>query len=269
MTTEPAPIRRSDLPCIPPPESEIFTWFPHPDGGGDMVRGQRQRGVQVRRRVTYGDWEPVRPDRWADDDEPTCDHDSQVIDHEGVQYWACMKCGENLGGVDGPAASNDTTDALPQSPHRTLLARLEQEQAHYAEAAARTRIDECVISHSSKAHAFKIAAAHLLAVFEGAEAANAYMRDEASARTEADVTIAVPVIEVSEAEVHTSAVDTLAQIREYVETSDDDGIRTRETVLRMLGESAPEAPAQRLQRLQVARLLEKVRRNQQADAAGT
>lgn len=65
MTTVPEPIRRSDLPPVPPPESEIFTWFPHPDGGGDMVRGQRQRGVQVRRRVSYSDWEPVRPDHWA------------------------------------------------------------------------------------------------------------------------------------------------------------------------------------------------------------
>ncbi|MFJ3043673.1 hypothetical protein [Streptomyces tendae] len=33
----------------------------------------------------------------------TCDHDSQVIDHEGAQYWACLKCGTNLGPVE-PAA---------------------------------------------------------------------------------------------------------------------------------------------------------------------
>ncbi|MBI0296315.1 hypothetical protein JBE04_18050 [Streptomyces sp. PRKS01-29] len=65
MTAEPAPIRRSDLPPTRPPEFELFTWFPLPDGGGDMVRGQRQRGVQVRRRINYGDWEPVRPDHWA------------------------------------------------------------------------------------------------------------------------------------------------------------------------------------------------------------
>jgi hypothetical protein len=29
-----------------------------------------------------------------------CDHDSQVMDHEGAQYWACMKCGTNLGRVE-------------------------------------------------------------------------------------------------------------------------------------------------------------------------
>lgn len=31
-----------------------------------------------------------------------CDHDSQTIDHEGVTYWACLKCGYNHGPVDGP-----------------------------------------------------------------------------------------------------------------------------------------------------------------------
>lgn len=65
MTDQPEPIRRSDLPPLRGPEWEFFTWFPLPDGGGDMVRGQRQRGVQVRRRVTYSDWEPVSPGRWA------------------------------------------------------------------------------------------------------------------------------------------------------------------------------------------------------------
>ncbi|MGX1116365.1 hypothetical protein RKD37_001728 [Streptomyces ambofaciens] len=32
--------------------------------------------------------------------ESLCDHDSQVIDHEGDQYWACLKCGTNLGRVE-------------------------------------------------------------------------------------------------------------------------------------------------------------------------
>lgn len=38
--------------------------------------------------------------------EPTpaaCDHDSQVIEHEGTAYWACLKCGHNHGPVDAPA----------------------------------------------------------------------------------------------------------------------------------------------------------------------
>lgn len=64
---DPKPIRKSDLPTIPSPEWEFHTWFPHPDGGGDMVRGERQRGVLVRRRISYSDWEPVRPDQWADE----------------------------------------------------------------------------------------------------------------------------------------------------------------------------------------------------------
>ncbi|MEU1443067.1 hypothetical protein, partial [Streptomyces mirabilis] len=65
--TEIEPARASELPCIPPPEWEFHTWFPLPGGGGDMTPGQHQRGAQVRRRVTYGDWEPVRPDHWADE----------------------------------------------------------------------------------------------------------------------------------------------------------------------------------------------------------
>jgi hypothetical protein len=77
MTEPTTPIRKSSLPCTPPPEWEFHTWFPHPDGGGDMVPGERQRGVLVSRRVSYGDWEPVRPDRWAD--EPPTDASSAGV----------------------------------------------------------------------------------------------------------------------------------------------------------------------------------------------
>ncbi|MFI8792659.1 hypothetical protein [Streptomyces sp. NPDC055105] len=66
-TEQPDPIRKGELPCIPAPEWEFHTWFAHPDGGGDMVPGQHARGVQVRRRVTYGGWEPVHPDHWAEE----------------------------------------------------------------------------------------------------------------------------------------------------------------------------------------------------------
>lgn len=40
-----------------------------------------------------------------------CDHDSQVMDHEGAQYWVCMKCGRNLGlaTADGPAQPTTST----------------------------------------------------------------------------------------------------------------------------------------------------------------
>lgn len=80
---EPAPVRPSQLPPIPPPEWEHHTWFPTPDGGGDMVPGQFSRGVLVRRRVTYGDWEPVHPDRWAG--EPEAERLKQV-------GWYCWRC---------------------------------------------------------------------------------------------------------------------------------------------------------------------------------
>jgi len=67
VTDQPEPIRKSQLPTTPPPEWEFSSVFglPHgcvlaPTDAGDIV---------VRRLVTYGDWEPVRPARWAD--EPT------------------------------------------------------------------------------------------------------------------------------------------------------------------------------------------------------
>ncbi|MGY0062791.1 hypothetical protein ACWY4P_40700 [Streptomyces sp. LZ34] len=142
MTAEPEPIRRSDLPPIPSPESEVFTWFPHPDGGGDMVRGQRQRGVQVRRRISYSDWEPVRPDHWADE----------------------------------PAGQGASADAAAQPPYRALLARLEQEQAKAERNAPLCRIEEVRWVNEGMAAAHRIDAAHVLAVFEGPEAAAAYMR---------------------------------------------------------------------------------------------
>ncbi|MFF8412877.1 hypothetical protein [Streptomyces omiyaensis] len=54
MTEQPEPIRKSQLPTTPPPEWEITTV-----GGKDSA--------VVRRRVTFGDWEPVFPNRWADE----------------------------------------------------------------------------------------------------------------------------------------------------------------------------------------------------------
>ncbi|WP_406418341.1 hypothetical protein [Streptomyces sp. NBC_01614] len=37
----------------------------------------------------------------AETPQPACDHDSQVIEHEAAHFWACMKCGTNLGRADG------------------------------------------------------------------------------------------------------------------------------------------------------------------------
>ncbi|MFD5384319.1 hypothetical protein ACFWMG_04980 [Streptomyces sp. NPDC127074] len=125
---EPEPIRRSDLPSIPSSESEIFTWFPHPDGG-DMVRGQRQRGVQIRRRVTYSDWEPVRPDHWADESEGPGVH---------------------------AAAEGSTESPLP-----ALLTRLITDGAHHVYAAAHSKAEELARVHEGFAAGFHTAAVYV------------------------------------------------------------------------------------------------------------
>ncbi|MFF8784753.1 hypothetical protein [Streptomyces sp. NPDC015125] len=69
MTTDHDAVRRSQLPPIPPAEWDHHTWYPTPDGGGDLVPGQHSRGVLIRRRVTWGDWEPVHPAHWAPEPE--------------------------------------------------------------------------------------------------------------------------------------------------------------------------------------------------------
>jgi hypothetical protein len=67
-TTNPQqPIRKGLLPTTPPPEWEFSSAFatgPEDAPGLLLVPGDAGP-VVVRRRVTYGDWEPVRPDRWA------------------------------------------------------------------------------------------------------------------------------------------------------------------------------------------------------------
>lgn len=69
----PDPIRKSSLPTTPPPEFVFSTVLgARPDGhAGCLLLPGDVGDVVVRRRVTYGDWEPVRPDRWAD--EPVAD----------------------------------------------------------------------------------------------------------------------------------------------------------------------------------------------------
>lgn len=145
--TPSAPIRRSDLPPTRSPESEIFTWFPHPGGGGDMVRGQRQRGVQLRRRVTYGDWEPVHPERWADEPEQQ----------------------------EAPTA----TDAAARPRYTVLLARLERDRARSERGAAECRLEATARINEGEEAAFRAAIVHTLRVFCGPDAVAAYMRDGA------------------------------------------------------------------------------------------
>ncbi|MET9517453.1 hypothetical protein [Streptomyces sp. NPDC002994] len=70
MPDQPAPVRKSELPCMPPPEWEFFRIgdpgeLPIP---GDNPRMNGHIWAIVRRRVTYGDWEPVRPDHWAEEE---------------------------------------------------------------------------------------------------------------------------------------------------------------------------------------------------------
>lgn len=73
VTPDPQPILSTLLPKPPAPKWEYCTWFPRPDGGGDLSPGQHGRGVVVRRRVSYGRWEPVTPGRFADDPTGTDD----------------------------------------------------------------------------------------------------------------------------------------------------------------------------------------------------
>ncbi|MET8113829.1 hypothetical protein [Streptomyces prasinus] len=66
------PIRKSSLPTTPPPENEFHTVVGgQPDNPGVLLFPGDEGPVVVRRRVTYGDWEPVRPDHWADESEPS------------------------------------------------------------------------------------------------------------------------------------------------------------------------------------------------------
>lgn len=66
------PIRKSSLPTNPPSEYEFHTVHGgQPDSPGVLlIPGDDSGPVVVRRRVTYGEWEPVRPDHWADEAAP-------------------------------------------------------------------------------------------------------------------------------------------------------------------------------------------------------
>jgi len=77
MTDQTEPVRKSLLPCTPPPEWEFHTVHGARTGTEGCALFPGDTGpVVVRRRVSYGDWEPVRPDRWAD--EPPTDATGQT-----------------------------------------------------------------------------------------------------------------------------------------------------------------------------------------------
>ena len=65
--TEAGPIRKSLLPCIPPPEWEFSAVLGAPHGVM-LIPDEDAGPIVVRRRVTWGDWEPVKPDHWAEEE---------------------------------------------------------------------------------------------------------------------------------------------------------------------------------------------------------
>ncbi|MDX3637803.1 hypothetical protein PV728_48045 [Streptomyces europaeiscabiei] len=68
MTTDPEPIRKGLLPCTPPAEWEFHTVYGARTGSDGCALFPGDTGpVVIRRRVSYGDWEPVRPDHWAEE----------------------------------------------------------------------------------------------------------------------------------------------------------------------------------------------------------
>ncbi|MFG2269104.1 hypothetical protein ACGFNY_04940 [Streptomyces chartreusis] len=82
MTTNPQtdPIRKDLLPCTPPPEWEFHTVYGARTGTDGCALFPGDAGpVVIRRRVTYGDWEPVRPDCWADEPEPAAPAAGRVV----------------------------------------------------------------------------------------------------------------------------------------------------------------------------------------------
>lgn len=134
------PVRKGLLPCIPPPEWEFHTWFPTPDGGGDLVPGQHQRGVHVRRRVTYGDWEPVHPDRWAPEPAPgphrgvaaapTPPQDGPHAPHNAPEWPGAGA--ETPDGGNGAQAASDALARADATARRFLAQRQEMAAERYA-----------------------------------------------------------------------------------------------------------------------------------------
>lgn len=159
--------------------------------------------------------------------------------------------------------SNTSTDA--QLPRRTLLAQLEAEHVKAERNALLCRGEDVARVNEGMEAAFRVAIGHTIRAFYGVDAAAAYGRDGILPSDDAGVAgAATPSPDCEVVQRRDAAEGILAEVREYVETSDDDGIRTRETVLRILDKAAPQTPMQRMLRLQIERLLDKVRSNQQA-----
>jgi len=103
--TEPEPVRKSQLPTTPPPEWEITTV----GGKGSAV---------VRRRVTFGDWEPVLPDHWADEPDPGIRDAARQASGQQPECAPCNDTGACNGGPCAhPAAGLSGTQPANDEAH--------------------------------------------------------------------------------------------------------------------------------------------------------
>ncbi|MFJ8006153.1 hypothetical protein [Streptomyces fagopyri] len=106
MAEETEPLWKSSLPCTPPPQWDFHTWFPLPGGGGDLTPGQHARGAHVRRLVSYGDWEPVQPDHWAE--EPPSNETTTAFPPARADQAALRdRMAKALWVANGPAAAEE------------------------------------------------------------------------------------------------------------------------------------------------------------------
>lgn len=112
MNEQAEPVRKSSLPCTPPPEYEFHTVMgARPDGMDGCMLMPGDMGPRViRRRVSYGDWEPVSPDHWAGEPEP----------RDAASEWIVGEAAR----VTEPTDTNPIADALAAELHRRAV-RLE------------------------------------------------------------------------------------------------------------------------------------------------
>ncbi|RCH70498.1 hypothetical protein DT019_03135 [Streptomyces sp. SDr-06] len=128
MSDQPEPVRKDLLPPVPPPEWEFHTVlgaYPDPTRYG-VVPGDNEgfkagnRPV-IRRRITYGDWEPVRPDYWAAQPPPCGASDLGAMRQP---LGPCILRHQHDGPVhqDANGATwHRTGDTDPLAPFRALL----------------------------------------------------------------------------------------------------------------------------------------------------
>lgn len=132
MPEKPEPIRKDLLPAAPPSEWEFHTVLgARSDSVGTALFPGDVGPVVVRRRVTYGDWEPVRPNHWADEDVTEADVDRMLTEGVPVQIVTgppdtfaatvdpamCPRCkGDNTEAFElcGSCAAAPTTPADPR-----------------------------------------------------------------------------------------------------------------------------------------------------------